>query len=194
MNKKALDIKFWILLVALSLVGAWRVYASSIEWNGWTNFSPIGAMALFAGYYFTSRPKAYLTPMLVLLISDVILMNTLFIEYRSGFLYSGWYWTYGSFILMVALGEFFKAQKAYVPALLGSIIAGCIHFFISNFGVWLGSTMYTQDLSGLMACYTAAIPFFKHTLLGNLLFSGLLFGGFILLEARVPALRRATQP
>ena len=49
--------------------------------------------------------------------------------------------------------------------------------------------MYPLTLSGLAACYVAAVPFFQNTLAGDLFYSGLLFGGFALLERAVPALR-----
>jgi len=42
----------------------------------------------------------------------------------------------------------------------------------------------------LVDCYVAAIPFFRNMLLGNLLFSALLFGGFALAENRFVRLRQ----
>lgn len=197
MDKK-IDIRFIILIAILAVVGIWRVVSASIEMTAWTNFSPVGAMALFAGYYFMNRSKAYITPVLVLLISDIVLMNTLFADFRSGLLYDGWYWTYGSFLLMVVVGELFKTKKPLFPVLLGSLIAGSVHFLISNFGVWIGGGLditgmpYTRDFSGLIKCYTQALPFFRNLLYGNLIFSGILFGAFELAQAKFPKLRPAT--
>jgi hypothetical protein len=56
--------------------------------------------------------------------------------------------------------------------------------------------MYAHTASGLAACYVAAIPFYQNTLAGDLLYAGLLFGGFRLLEQSAPRLRegRAPQP
>ena len=42
-----------------------------------------------------------------------------------------------------------------------------------------------------MACYTAALPFFRNTLVGNLAFSLILFGGFALAERWFPRLQSA---
>jgi hypothetical protein len=61
-------------------------------------------------------------------------------------------------------------------------------FLLSNFHVWLGSTMYPQTLTGLLACYVAAIPFGLNMLAGNLFYSGVLFGGGEMLGKRWPAL------
>jgi hypothetical protein len=72
----------------------------------------------------------------------------------------------------------------------GAAVASSVLFFlITNFGTWTLSGMYPMTASGLAACYVAAIPFFQNTIAGDLFYSGLLFGGFALLERAVPALR-----
>jgi hypothetical protein len=49
---------------------------------------------------------------------------------------------------------------------------------------------YTNDLTGLMACYTAAIPFFKNSVASDLFYSALLFGSFYLVEQKIPSLKQ----
>jgi hypothetical protein len=49
--------------------------------------------------------------------------------------------------------------------------------------------MYPLTGAGLAACFAAALPFFQNSLAGDLFYSALLFGGFALLERKVPALR-----
>jgi hypothetical protein len=49
--------------------------------------------------------------------------------------------------------------------------------------------LYPQTPAGLVACYVAAIPFFQNTLLSNLFYSALLFGGLALAENRFVTLR-----
>ena len=76
---------------------------------------------------------------------------------------------------------------------LGYSLAGSVLFFIvTNFGAWLGASMYPQTMAGLGAAYVAGIPFFQWTVLGTLFYSALLFGGFALLRKQVPALRAQT--
>ena len=76
-----------------------------------------------------------------------------------------------------------------LPADLPSIL-------ISNLPSWLWSSgAYAHNLSGLAACYTAAIPFFRHTLESDLLYTAVLFGAHALLSRRVaPAERVVPQP
>jgi hypothetical protein len=64
-----------------------------------------------------------------------------------------------------------------------------LFFTVTNFGTWLTSGMYPPTFSGLVACFVAAVPFFQNTLAGDLVFSALLFGGFALLEQRLPIFR-----
>lgn len=142
------------------------------------NFSPIGAMALFGGAYFGRRSLAFAAPLAALLLSDVIL----------GF-HSGMPYVYGSVALIVLIG-WAVAKRMSVLTVAGGALASSILFFaVTNFGTWATGELYPQTLAGLAACYVAAIPFFQNTLAGDLFFSALLFGGFALLERRLPMLR-----
>lgn len=147
------------------------------------NFTPIGAMALFGAAYLGRRPLAFAAPLGALLLSDLAL----------GF-YSGMLVQYLSVALIVLLG--WVVLKRVTPLRVGaSAIASAILFFVTtNFGVWLSSGMYPPTMAGLAACYVAAVPFFHNTLAGDLFFSGLLFGGFALLERMVPAIRPSEAP
>jgi hypothetical protein len=59
----------------------------------------------------------------------------------------------------------------------GAALASSISFFIvSNFGVWAAWNMYPKTLPGLMTCYAAGLPFFRHTLAGDMLFTAVAFG------------------
>jgi hypothetical protein len=65
--------------------------------------------------------------------------------------------------------------------LLGVVVASSLLFFVAtNFAVWYFGSLYTHDASGLFECYIAAIPFFKFTLLGDLMWTAVLFGGYAL--------------
>jgi len=74
---------------------------------------------------------------------------------------------------------------------IGSL-AGAVYFFlISNFMVWVGggwdinNQPYPRSFSGLMLCYTEALPFFKWSVLSTLVFNGIFFGSFYLLGKSV---------
>ncbi len=154
------------------------------------NFTPIGAIALFGGAYFSKKYLAFLIPLSAMLISDALL----------GFHSSMWA-VYLSFILIVALGMG-VLQKVTVGRIFGSALLSSVLFFlITNFAVWYGASgFYPQTLSGLGACYLAGLQFYQqdffgnlffNTVMGDLFFSGMLFGAFELLKSQVPSLKVA---
>jgi hypothetical protein len=146
------------------------------------NFTPIAAMALFGGAYLGRRGLAFIAPLAALFLSDAII----------GF-HSYMWATYLSMALIVLLGWAVRARITFVRVGAAAVASSVLFFLLTNFSVWLGSSVYPQTFAGLAACYVAAIPFFQNTLAGDLFYSGLLFGGFALLERLVPALRAQRQ-
>ncbi len=155
-----------------------------------SNFTPIGAIALFGGAYFSKKYLAFLLPLAAMLVSDALL----------GFHSSMWA-VYLSFVLIVGIGMG-ALQKVTAGRVIGSALASSVLFFlITNFAVWYGSTeFYPPTLAGLGACYLAGLQFYQqdffgnlffNTVMGDLFFSGMLFGSFELLKNRIPALRIA---
>src|SRR6478672_9570727 len=142
------------------------------------NFSPIDAMALFSGAYLGRRALAFVAPLGALLLSDLVL----------GF-YHGQATVYFSVALIVMIGMVALTRRSALRVGTAAIVSSILFFVITNFGMWLFSGFYPRTLAGLEACYVAAIPFFQNTIAGDLFYSGLLFGGFALLERSVPMLR-----
>ena len=145
------------------------------------NFSPVAALALFAGAHFSRRWLALTIPLAAMFISDLALGLHSFIGV-----------VYGSFALTVLLGGLLRERRRPLPITLGALSASLLFFILTNFAVWSMGGFYPPTSEGLVACYVAALPFFQQTLMGNLLYSGLFFGAFALLERQVPALRPVT--
>ena len=156
------------------------------------NFSPVEAMALFGGAYFASRRAALWVPLVAMLISDLalgLINGGLYAEY---FLSAGFLLVYLCIALSTLLGFGMRGRVTASRVVGYSVLGSVLFFVVTNFGAWLGSSMYPQNASGLMLAYAAGIPFFKGTLFGTLFYSALLFGGFELLRRRMPALRAQT--
>jgi hypothetical protein len=147
------------------------------------NFSPIDAMALFSGAYLGRRGIAFAAPLAALLLSDLVL----------GF-YAGMWVQYVTVALVVLIGWGALKRVAVLRVAGAAIASSMLFFLVTNFGTWALSGMYPPTASGLAACYVAAVPFFQNTLAGDLFFSGMLFGGFALLERSLPALRLRQEP
>jgi hypothetical protein len=142
------------------------------------NFSPIDAMALFSGAYLGRRSLAFVAPLGAMLLSDAVI----------GF-YSGFWITYLAVALIALIGSFALSRRSVIRIGLASVAGSIVFFLVSNFGTWALSGMYAHTLTGLAACYAAAIPFFQNTLAGDLFYATLLFGGFRVAELLVPKLR-----
>ena len=146
------------------------------------NMTSIAAIALFGGAYFSDKWLAFLVPLTALFISDLAL---------SGF-YRGMEVVYLSFALIVGIGLWLQKHRTVWPIAGAALASSVLFFALTNLGVWAWSGMYPATVEGLVACYTAALPFFTNTLMGDLFYTALLFGGFALLESRFSLLQEST--
>lgn len=188
MTKNKITIRFGFITLLILLAALSRLLPHP------ANFAPIGGMALFGAAYYSRRVWAFVIPVVTMWISDLILNNVVYGAYFDSFvwLYEGAWFTYGAFILIALMGMV-TLRKIKVPNLLFSALsASAIFFLMSNFGVWFSGTMYPKDFGGLIACYTAGIPFFKNTVMGDMFYTAILFGAFELSVRRFPILKRAT--
>lgn len=193
MSTQTINPRTTVLVTIIVVAAAFRLLQSSPVFSVLSNFTPVGAIALFGGCYFADRWKAFLVPLGALFISDVLLNRIYYFDHWT-FFYPGAYWIYGSFALVVMLGHFIK-KVSVLNVLLSGIGAALIHWIVSDFGVWAGGNTdittgqpFTPDFGGLLKCYTLALPYLRNMIIGNLVFSGILFGSFEWIKGRYPAL------
>jgi hypothetical protein len=146
------------------------------------NVAPIAALALAGGVYLDKR-YALIVPIAALLITDWII----------GF-YPILFFVYGSFIAIGFIGLWLKSHKKPLPVIGATLISSILFFVVTNFGVWImGPEMYPKTWGGLVECYVAAIPFFRNTVMGDLVYAGVLFGLFELVSHYVKMPARAQE-
>ncbi|HFC00275.1 MAG TPA: hypothetical protein ENJ53_05675 [Phaeodactylibacter sp.] len=154
------------------------------------NFTPIAGMGLFGAAYFSKKYWAYLIPFLALWGSDLILNNVVYAEFQNGFTWFSSFqiWTFLAFGLVIFMGSN-VLKKITLPKVLGASVTGSLIFFLlTNFGTWFTSGMYPLNATGLIAAYGAGLPYFWNTLAGDLVYVGVLFGGFELAKNIYPSL------
>lgn len=134
------------------------------------NFSPISAIILFSAVYLPFKYSLIL-PFSIMIISD----------YFLGF-HSTMPYVYGSFTLIAILGLILKNKNTALNTIKTSIFSSVLFYIITNFGVWMSAGLYPHTTTGLINCYIAAIPFFKNTLAGDLIFTSVIFGCYSLLH------------
>lgn len=133
------------------------------------NFTPIGGMALFGAAH-GSRRSAIIAPLVALALSDMLIGGHATMPY-----------VYASFVIISLMGMFVFRKGISMPRVIGaSIGSSMILFVVSNFGVWASGTMYAPTWSGLMTCYLMALPYLRNTMLGDLFYAGVFFGGYAL--------------
>jgi hypothetical protein len=77
---------------------------------------------------------------------------------------------------------------------IGAALASSVSFFlVSNFAVWAAWTdMYPRNGHGLMMSYAAGLPFFRHAVEGDLLFTIAMFAAPVVLHALVELMHRGS--
>jgi len=131
------------------------------------NVTPIAAIALFAGAYLPDRRLALIVPLAALFLSDLL------IGFHDTMVY-----VYAGMAITVFIGAAISQRPTILPAIAASFSASVLFFLVTNYGAWVGSPLYPQTPEGLMTAMTAGIPFFRNSVLGDLFFTAILFGGF----------------
>lgn len=144
------------------------------------NFAPIGAMALFGGAALRRPVFAFGVPLAAMVFSDLLLGLMGRTQTMPG-------WVYAAFVLIGLIGFALRRRQSPVRIAAASVAGSVLFYVVTNFGVWAGGWVgYPMTFQGLMASYTAAIPFFWNTLAGDLGWNAVLFGTFVLISRRLP--------
>ncbi|RPE09183.1 hypothetical protein EGT74_19440 [Chitinophaga lutea] len=152
-------------------------------------FTPLGAMALFGAAHFSGYVKPYAFPLLALFISDLVLSFTVFAEFRTGLLYSGWYWTYLAFALMTVAGKLMLKEVTISRLIAATITATLIHWLVSDIGACAVENKLT--FAFYLNRLVTAIPYELNFLGGTAFFSAIMFGIFELAQRKYASLKPA---
>jgi len=142
------------------------------------NFSPIIGMAVFSGAIIKDRRLAFVLPIVSMFLSDVI-----FEVFNIAPGFWGWGQLVGYCILALITVIAFNLKKINVANVAGySILSSVIFFVLSNLSFFILDNpiyhTYTQDGNGFLQCYIQALPFFRTSLIADLVYSGVLFGAY----------------
>lgn len=132
------------------------------------NFTPIVAMSIFAGAYVRGY-WGFAIPVAAMIVSD----------YFIGF----YDWqvmvsVYASVLLAYGVGIFLRMHQTWQSVLSAAIISSVIFFAITNFAVWAFFNWYPHTVQGFLNCYTLAIPFFRNSFFGDIIYTAVLFGAY----------------
>lgn len=132
-------------------------------------FTPVVGSLLFFG---ARGPRRRLwIPFLLLAASDVALTK---LVYSYPFSWDH-YVTFAWYAAILWLGTRLGAKTRWIPV-IGAALASSVSFYlITNLAAWAWLDMYPKNLSGVIESYIYALPFFRHAVVGDLIFTTAMF-------------------
>jgi hypothetical protein len=189
---KAMKPRTFVLICIVVLAAASRLVPAPYRIP---NFAPMTMLALFCAAHFRSLWAAMLATPLAMLVTDAVLELLPQLDWFGGWFHGGtgfYPGQWGVFLAYFSIGFMGLALRKHRTALSVTALAlasSLLFFFISNFAYWTTGA-YAMTWDGLVECFDRAIPFYRVSLLSDVVFGVVLFGGFALAEHYFPALQR----
>lgn len=167
-----MDLALVAFLVALDVVARLLPHAPG--------FLPVAASGLFAARMLRLPALAIVVPVLAMILSDIGLPGEDWRIQAVGF---------AAIAIPAVAGIATRRWGGMLPTIAVIVVSSLLFFALSNFAVWAFQGMYPMTAQGLVQCYVAALPFLDKTVLGDLFWNAVLFGGAWLVQ-RTPAFAR----
>lgn len=141
------------------------------------NFTPAGALGLFAGAHLRDRRLAYAAPLIAMFLGDLVVGFHIVMPV-----------VYACFAAIVWIGQEIRDRRTLRNVAVAALASSVLFFLVTNFAWWALGGAYPKNLAGLIACLVAGIPYFRNTLASDALYAAILFCGMALAERRFPSL------
>jgi hypothetical protein len=141
------------------------------------NIEFVTGISLLSGYVFKNRLKSLIVPLLIMLISDLIIGNSIIFVF-----------TWSAFLAVPLFSQVLETikpkneLKTVLAAQFLGILSSIFFFLWTNFGVVVTTQMYTRNFQGLIQSYINALPFLRNQLFGNLILIPLIFSVYFILK------------
>ncbi|HEX2860350.1 MAG TPA: DUF6580 family putative transport protein [Lacunisphaera sp.] len=148
----------------------------------WANFPPMMALAFCGAVYFRDR-RLWLLPFAGLCLTDLYINWFYAREYGYHMDVAAYVARAASFGLALGLGAWVSRRKSWLWLLNGSLVGALLFYLITNTQSWFGDAFYAKTLAGWWQAMTVGHPeypptiyFFRNTLFGDMMFTGLFAG------------------
>ena len=141
----------------------WIIGTLIAKWLPHTaNYSPEIAMTV----YFASRYRFIMASLLTLITVEIADLGLALLYHYP---FWGWWSFFNALSLLCIIAIFAKSWvKIFIVDVFSRVCSAALFYWIlTNFGVWLSSGYYPVTLSGLMACYSMALPFLPAQLISG---------------------------
>jgi hypothetical protein len=147
-----------------------------------SNLSPLMAIAFCGAVYFKNR-WMWLVPFAALGLSDLYINWFYAREYGHEWNLAGFVARTACFAAAIGLGAWVSRRKSWLWLLNGSLLGAILFYLVTNTQSWLADPFYAKTLAGWWQALTVGHPeypptiyFFRNTLFGDLMFTGLFAG------------------
>ena len=148
----------------------------------WANFPPFAAIAFCGAVYFRDK-RLWLLPFAGLCLTDLYINWFYAREYGYHLEWTGYVGRVVAFATGLGLGWWVSTRKSWLWLLNGSLVGALLFYFITNTLSWWSDAFYAKSLAGWWQALTIGHPeypptvyFFRNTLFGDLMFTGLFAG------------------
>lgn len=169
-----------VALLLIMLAALYRILPTMDM--GLANISPVMAIAFCGAVYFRRR-WMWLVPFLALGLSDLYIDHFYAKEYGFSWPLAGVLARMACFAVALGLGAWVARRKSWLSLLGGGLLGAIIFYLVTNTQSWASDSFYAKTLAGWWQALTIGHPeypptiyFFRNTLLGDLLFTGLFAG------------------
>jgi hypothetical protein len=170
-----------LALVLIVFAAAFRVLPT---WDfSWANISPVMAIAFCGAVYFRQHRWMWAVPFLALCLSDLYINHFYAREFGYQLPTLGYVARFVCFAAAIGLGLWVAKRKSWLWLLNGSLAGALLFYLVTNTQSWWTDPFYAKTLAGWWQALTIGHPefpptiyFFRNTLFGDLLFTGLFAG------------------
>ena len=148
----------------------------------WANFSPMMALAFCGAVYFRDR-RLWWLPFAGLCLTDLYINWFYAREYGYHMELGAYLARAACFAAALGLGYWVSRKKSWLWLLNGSLLGALLFYLVTNTQSWFGDAFYAKTLAGWWQAMTIGHPeypptilFFRNTLFGDLMFTGLFAG------------------
>lgn len=143
------------------------------------NVTPLTSLSVIAGVRFPRWVSVALV-LVAMLVSDML------ISVVYGYSPIGaWAWfTYPGFVVIALIAPYFCRQLKLKDLVITVFFSALAYWLWTNFGTWFIGGLYPKTMAGLVACYTAGLPFLRSAIIGDVVWMAIIVG---LLRMSLPA-------
>ena len=165
-----------VALIVLVLAAGWRIAA--IHFPALANVTPLMALVLCGAVYFPAR-RLWIAPLAALVLSD------LYLDHHYAAAGDTWAWTSAlvrtlCFVAAVPIGLAVSRRRNWGSLLTATLTGSVLFYLATNTDAWLRDPAYARTAAGWWQALTVGRPefpptllFFRNTLVGDLVFTGL---------------------